>query len=104
MNDQCAKTSVAAHPCLDRATAAFPTLNLAQAHGDLVKLCQRVAREASRVRILDADGSCHCVLISRAELDALEEALNILADSRHVRALRASLTQFVSSIPQGAAL
>ena len=66
--------------------AAFQTLTLAQVQSDLVDLYRRIACTQGRVEIAaDQGGECDCVLISKAELDALERALNILSDSSAVR-------------------
>lgn len=54
---------------------------------DVVALHRRVLRSNDRIELTCRDGGT-TVLISKAELDALEEALEILSDTNEVRALR----------------
>jgi hypothetical protein len=65
----------------------FQSLNLAQVQNDLLKLYQRVACEKGRVEIQGGDGACQCVLISKVELESLERAIQLLADTDGVRQL-----------------
>ena len=67
--------------------SSFQSLNLAQVQNDLLKLYQRVACEKGRVQIEGGDGDCQCVLISKVELESLERAIQILADSDGVKQL-----------------
>ena len=71
----------------DADSPPFQSLNLAQVQSDLLKLYERIACEKGRVEIVSPDGECECVLISKAELDSLERALEVLSDSEDVRAL-----------------
>ena len=83
------------------ANDSFQTLGLAQVQGELVKLYQNVAAQKGRVQIknpVKADGSCDCVLISAAELESLETALEILSDTPQVQALRQSLADVVHTV------
>lgn len=48
--------------------------------GEFSKLLCRTAREKGRIEITNGDGTS-CVMISKAELDALEEALEILSNN-----------------------
>ena len=65
----------------------FQSLNLSQVQDDLLKLYQRVACQKGRVEIEGGDGACECVLISKVELESLERAIAILADTEGVRQL-----------------
>jgi PHD/YefM family antitoxin component YafN of YafNO toxin-antitoxin module len=81
------------------ASAAFQTLTLSQVQSDLIDLYRRVACTQGRVEIAaDERGECDCVLISKAELDSLERALNILADSRAVRELSGHLADLAELV------
>jgi hypothetical protein len=78
---------------------AFPTLTLAQVRSDLIDLYRRIACTQGRVEITaEEGGECDCVLISKAELDSLERALTILADSRAVRELSSHLTDLAELV------
>ena len=60
---------------------------------DLVKL---IAQGKKRVEVLGTAGES-CVLISKAELESLEQAISILADSDEFRALSNSLNQVAAA-------
>jgi hypothetical protein len=78
---------------LDEDSSPFLALPIAHVQRDLLKLHERVARETGRVEILGPGGQCACVLISKAELDGLERALEVLSDSPAVREMTAELAQ-----------
>jgi len=61
------------------------TLDCDSVQRDLLQLLRRIACEKGRVEILGSDGVCDCVLLSKAELDGLEKALDILARTRSGR-------------------
>jgi hypothetical protein len=65
----------------------FQSLHLAQVQRDIRDLYQRIAAEKGRIEIRDGNGTSECVLISKAELQTLEEALAILSDRDDVREL-----------------
>jgi hypothetical protein len=71
----------------------FIALPLAHVQRDLMKLCEKVARETGRVQLLGPGGECECVLISKAELDGLERAVEVLSDGPAVREMTAELAQ-----------
>ena len=72
--------------------SSFVSLNLAQVQNDLLRLYQRIACEKGRVEIVSPDrNECECVLISKAELDGLERAIELLANADGVRALAAEV-------------
>ena len=60
---------------------------------DLLKLYERIACQKGRVEIVSPGGECQCVLISKAELDSLERALEVLSDTEEVRALTQGIEQ-----------
>ncbi len=66
---------------------SFPRLTAAELQTDLLNILRKIACDTGRVQIMGDDGACDCVLISRAELDALEEALEVLSSTHDVRVL-----------------
>lgn len=81
------------------ADTVFQTLTLAQVQSRLIDLYHRIACTQGRVEIAaDEGGDCDCVLISKAELDSLERALTILADSRAVRELSGHLADLAELV------
>ena len=75
---------------------AFQTLYVHQVQDDLLKLYEKIACEKGRVEIIHTDGGCRCVLISKAELDALEHAIELLSDQDGVKSMGNSLAQLVA--------
>lgn len=61
-------------------------------HNLLPTLC-RIARDKGRIEITNCDGG-ECVLISKAELDSLETALEILASLDGAKAIEHQLERF----------
>ena len=78
--------------------SSFQTLQLNQVQGNLLDLYERIACERGRVEIIDGDGGCACVLISKAELDSLETAIAVLSDGAGVRSMEQALAQLAASI------
>jgi PHD/YefM family antitoxin component YafN of YafNO toxin-antitoxin module len=76
-------------------TQKFQTLHVSEVARDLDTLCNQIAADHGRVQVNSANGSCDCVLISKIELDSLENALEILADSETGRGLAEDLSQLV---------
>lgn len=75
----------------------FHTLNLVQFLNAVDELHGRVARGHGRIEIT-ADGCDDvCVLISKAELESLERALEILAETDDFRTMCQSLTSVAAS-------
>ena len=72
---------------------SFQSLNLAQVQTELMGIYEKVACEKGRVEIVSGSGACECVLISKAELESLENALEILSDEDGVKHLSAELAQ-----------
>lgn len=69
----------------------FSSLDLAELRRSLAEVCQQVAQRQGRVEIKHPETGQTCVLISKAELESLERALQILSDSETVREMCASL-------------
>jgi PHD/YefM family antitoxin component YafN of YafNO toxin-antitoxin module len=85
--------------------SSFQSLDLAKVQGELSNLYEQIACKKGRVEIVDGNGSCECVLISRAELEGLEHALEILSDSEQVKELSAhleNLAQLAEPVHAGA--
>jgi PHD/YefM family antitoxin component YafN of YafNO toxin-antitoxin module len=74
----------------------YQTLSIAAAQADLPRLCQEVAQHKGRLKIAADQGAC--ALISQDELDGLEQALELLSDSAHVKALRDCLAHVAASV------
>ena len=75
---------------------SFATLHISQVQNDLLSIYEKIACENGRVEILHTDGACRCVLISKAELDSLERAIEMLSDGAGVREMRDSLAQVLA--------
>ena len=71
----------------------FHHLKLSQFRHSVDDLHERVSVGCGRVEITADDCDDACVLISKAELEALEHALAVLARSEDYRAVCAELTQ-----------
>lgn len=76
------------------ANTAFDCLQVLRAQTDFVELHERVLRHKGRIQIDCDTGSC--VLISKDELDTLERALEIFADSDCVQQLCTALSQLAA--------
>ena len=70
---------------------SFQSLDLDHVQGELLSIYEKIACEKGRVEIVRHDGACACVLISKAELESLERAIEVLSDSEEVRQLTAHL-------------
>lgn len=68
---------------------------LAQLHADVV-------RNAGRIEITREGCDDRCVLISKAELDGLEQALAILSDTDGVRAMSGQIAQLAATCAEPA--
>jgi hypothetical protein len=73
------------------AAEQFHALPAARVQADFPELVQRTVRHKGRIEILDPSGACVAVIISKAELDSLESALEFLSDAPEVRRVSASL-------------
>ena len=73
----------------------FPKMDLDQVRQQLARLFEQVVQKNQRIEI--TDGTESCVIISKAELESLESALNILGDAEHVRDLKDSLATLAAA-------
>ena len=73
----------------------FTVMSIEQACARLAELHGKVCQDKGRIEIRDGEGSC--VLISREELDTLEQALEILSNTSDVRRMAATIEELVVS-------
>jgi hypothetical protein len=71
----------------------FQTLDVVRVQNNLVELLCRTAKKKGRIEIDNGDGTS-CVMISKEELDDLERALEILADSEAGQAMHTAIKRF----------
>lgn len=64
---------------------------VAPADGQISEACRKVAHDHARIEVTLPDGAGHCVIISKDELQALEQALEILADGDGMKAACGSI-------------
>lgn len=62
---------------------------------DLVRVLCRTVRERGRIEITNCDGGS-CVMISKAELDSLEKALEILSNTNAGQALHQAVERLAA--------
>jgi PHD/YefM family antitoxin component YafN of YafNO toxin-antitoxin module len=74
----------------------IPALDLNKARQDLVDLFHQVTENHKRIEIQDGNAQDACVIISKSELESLEKALEILADSDGVKELTATFAQLAT--------
>ena len=72
----------------------FFNLDASTLPGHLVQLLCRIATEKGRVEITNCDGG-NCVMISKEELDNLEDALELLSNTEQGKALHRSVEKAV---------
>jgi PHD/YefM family antitoxin component YafN of YafNO toxin-antitoxin module len=82
---------------LPRAESSFQTIQIDDdsLNVDLGHLHATVLRTSGRVELTNAAGGA-CVLMSRAELDSLERALEILSNTQDVREMSDQLMRLAS--------
>ncbi len=72
---------------------AFQSLDVNRLRKELINLYQQVAQSRGRVELNDPNRpEDACVLISKRELESLEQALQILSDSEDVKHLAQSIS------------
>jgi PHD/YefM family antitoxin component YafN of YafNO toxin-antitoxin module len=79
--------------------SSFRSVSLTHAQDRLGQILARVCREKGRVEI--RDGQHACVLISKEELDTLEEALEILSNTSDVRKIAQTIAAITHTVAQG---
>lgn len=85
-------------------TDGYHTLDAGNVGTGLARLHELVVQRRSRVEITRDGCDERCVIISKRELDSLEQALNILAETEGFKSMCAHVTE-VASVhgPNGAA-
>ena len=76
----------------------FETYDCGQVGRSLEKLHEDVVRLKGRIEITRNGCDDCCVLISKAELDSLEQALAILSDTDGVKQMSGQIAQLAASI------
>lgn len=74
----------------------YTSYDLRDASADFASLHRRVIESGRRVEINCENSGTACVVISKAELDCLERAVEILGDSEAVKALCGELAMLAS--------
>jgi PHD/YefM family antitoxin component YafN of YafNO toxin-antitoxin module len=77
----------------------FTLLSIDQVQTRLSQLHQKVCRDKGRVEIKDSQGTC--VLISKEELETLEQALEILSNTSDVQKMARTIAVLTHSVAQG---
>jgi PHD/YefM family antitoxin component YafN of YafNO toxin-antitoxin module len=80
------------------ASQAFQSLDLNVVRSALERLADQVIRGHGRVEITRDGWEESCVLISKTELDGIERALEIFAESESGADMRRSLMQVAQSV------
>jgi len=75
----------------------FQTLDLTRFRQAMAKLHEVVGCGKGRIEITRRGCDDVCVLISKAELESLEQALEILTECEHYKAMCDNLTQLVAA-------
>jgi len=76
----------------------FQSLDLDQAASALARLHQQVAEQHGRIEITRMGSDQRCVLISKCELDSLEQALQILSTTDSAAAMHGELLRVASEV------
>jgi hypothetical protein len=76
----------------------FETYDCGHVGRSLEKLHEEVVRFKGRIEVTRNGCDDCCVLISKAELDSLEQALAILSDTDGVRAMSGQIAQLAASV------
>jgi PHD/YefM family antitoxin component YafN of YafNO toxin-antitoxin module len=79
--------------------SSFRSVSLTHAQSGLGQILARVCREKGRVEI--RDGQHACVLISKEELETLEEALEILSNTSDVKKIAQTIAAITHTVAQG---
>lgn len=79
--------------------SGFSSMSIEQVQLQLNQLFKQICRAKGRVEIQDGD-SC-CVLISKEELDALEQALEILSNTAQVQKIARTIAALTHTVAQG---
>jgi PHD/YefM family antitoxin component YafN of YafNO toxin-antitoxin module len=74
----------------------FTSLDASKLHSNLLEILCRIASEKGRVEITDCDGGT-CVLLSKDELDGLEEAIEILSQTPAAHDMEVEVEQVLTA-------
>ena len=77
----------------------FTLISIDQVSKHIAQLHQNVCRHKGRVEIHDGQGVC--VLISKEELQSLEQALEILSNTSDVRKMAHTIAALTHAVAQG---
>jgi PHD/YefM family antitoxin component YafN of YafNO toxin-antitoxin module len=84
--------------CGETMRSAFGCVELSAASADFAALHELVCQKRGRIEITDpGSGEC-CILISRNELEALEQALEILSGTENAGEMRSQISQLASEL------
>jgi len=78
----------------------FQTIDASALPANLLHLLERTAKEKGRIEITNADGA-KCVMLSKDELDSLEEALDILSRTHDGLEMQHNIEHFAHIAEQG---
>lgn len=84
----------------------FQSIRAESMKSTLAELFEQVIRVKGRIEFVSATSGQSCVLLSKAELDSLERALEILSNTeacQHMRDLVATVAAQAEPLPQMAA-
>ncbi len=81
-------------------THSFQTLDAATLQADMLKLLCQVAKDKGRIEVTNCDGET-CVMITKAELDSLEQALDIMFRTSGARHLEQTVERFAHIVNDG---
>lgn len=84
-------------------TDKHQTLDLAKVQNELAAVFETVIKSRQRVEIQGAAAGESAVIISKAELDSIERALQILAETDSYKSMSAALTELISAAQPTAA-
>jgi PHD/YefM family antitoxin component YafN of YafNO toxin-antitoxin module len=73
-------------------------LSALEAASSLEAILNRVSQQNQRVIVTANQSDAQCVMISKAELDGLEQALEILSGVRDVAAMRAEVLRIATAV------
>jgi PHD/YefM family antitoxin component YafN of YafNO toxin-antitoxin module len=79
--------------------SGFNSMSIEQVQLQLNQLLAQICRAKGRVEIRDGDNCC--VLISKEELDALEQALEILSNTAQVQKIARTIAALTHTVAQG---
>lgn len=85
----------------DEQGPAFESLDVTRVRRALARLHDEVSRRRGRIEIRKRGCDDVCVMISKAELEALEHALELLSDSTEYRAMCDTITQVAAAACEG---